>query len=434
MKKLSIVLLVLIIIGCTNQQSKDKEFIKVKGSKFYIDNNPYYFCGTNMYYAAYLGASEEGRKRLIKELDLLKEYGITNLRILGASELSSFKYALPQCFQTNARAYNEQLLQGLDFVLYEMYKRNMHAVIYLNNYWNWSGGMAKYMEWATGEKSHDPEIDKNWKKYMINAAMFYTNDTAQSIYKDYIKMLVNRKNTYSNLLYKNDPTIMAWQLSNEPRPGPDKYNDSINIEILSKWVDQTAQYIHSLDTNHLVCTGSEGIVGAVQNPEGYLKIHSSKFIDYINFHLWPKNWSWYDAMKPEKTFPVAVENAINYINKHILFARQLNKPITLEEFGLERDSAKYQPGTSVKYRNDFYKSILTLISDSISNGAPIAGINFWAWGGYGIPSPIEEVKIENPSSFLGDPLGEPQGLNSVFASDTSTLFIFKEFNKKLHEK
>ncbi len=33
--------------------------------------------------------------------------------------------------------------------------------------------------------------------------------------------------------------------------------------------------------------------------------------------------------------------------------------------------------------------------------------------------------------FLGDPPGEPQGLNSVFDTDTSTLAIIKNANAKL---
>mgnify|MGYP002508249109 CR=1 FL=1 len=38
------------------------------------------------------------------------------------------------------------------------------------------------------------------------------------------------------------------------------------------------------------------------------------------------------------------------------------------------------------------------------------GLNFWAWGGEGIPG----------KTYTGDPAHEPQGLFSVFATDSTT--------------
>lgn len=66
----------------------EPEFIKVKGMHFFIGEKKYLFIGTNFWYGSYLGLDEKGRERLIRELDNLKEIGITNLRILGASETS----------------------------------------------------------------------------------------------------------------------------------------------------------------------------------------------------------------------------------------------------------------------------------------------------------------------------------------------------------
>ena len=33
-------------------------------------------------------------------------------------------------------------------LLAEMGKRQMHAVLYFNNSWEWSGGYGQYLEWA----------------------------------------------------------------------------------------------------------------------------------------------------------------------------------------------------------------------------------------------------------------------------------------------
>jgi mannan endo-1,4-beta-mannosidase len=75
---------------------KSNEFISVQGTNFILDDEPYYFLGTNLWYGCYLGSSgiTGDRERLIKELDLLKSLGITNLRILAASETSNIKNSL----------------------------------------------------------------------------------------------------------------------------------------------------------------------------------------------------------------------------------------------------------------------------------------------------------------------------------------------------
>jgi mannan endo-1,4-beta-mannosidase len=61
----------------------------------------------NMWYAAYLGASDP--RRLTRELDRLAALGITNIRILGSSELSPLKNSLTPAFRTQANTYNETL-------------------------------------------------------------------------------------------------------------------------------------------------------------------------------------------------------------------------------------------------------------------------------------------------------------------------------------
>ena len=52
---------------------------------------------------------------------------------------------------------------------------------------------------------------------------------------------------------------------------------------------------------------------------------------------------------------------------------------------------------------------------------------FWAWGGEGRADALKG----SAGSFLGDPPCEPQGLNSVFDTDASTLAIIAAANKKL---
>ena len=69
------------------------QFVRRDGSALRIGPNPYRYAGTNMWYAAYLGANAPygNRDRLKRELDRLVALGIQSIRILGSSELSPLK-------------------------------------------------------------------------------------------------------------------------------------------------------------------------------------------------------------------------------------------------------------------------------------------------------------------------------------------------------
>lgn len=404
----------------------ENHFIKVNGTKFELHGKSYYFVGTNLWYGCYLGSAGNtgDRERLKRELDMLSSIGVNNLRVCAASEESIMISAVKPAIQKSPGVYEEELLEGLDFLLSEMQKRSMHAVLYLNNYWQWSGGMAQYNEWFDGGEIADPDNPViGYEAFMDYSAKFYSNEKAAQQFREYIKMLVNRENKFTGMHYYEDPTIMSWQLANEPRPGRQGLAEK-DIEEFYQWIDETAKYIHSLDSNHLVSTGSEGIVGTLGSEEFFLKAHESKFIDYLTFHLWAKNWVWFDAAKADETFPATQRNAFDYINQHIKYGKMLNKPITMEEFGLPRDNEKFSKSSTTNYRDKYFKILYDLIEDSIATDAAIAGTNFWAWGGEG--SAMQEDTLWHPGDpYTGDPPQEPQGLNSVFDSDESTLRLMR---------
>jgi mannan endo-1,4-beta-mannosidase len=333
-------------------------------------------------------------------------------------------------FNEGSGTYNERLLEGLDLLLVEMARREMKAVLVLNNYWQWSGGMAQYLNWSTGEKVIDPDLTGDWPGFMAQSARFYGNKKANSMYRDYISALVNRGNSISGIIYRDDPTIMSWQLANEPRPAPDAAVNQAHAEQYVRWVHETAEFIHSLDPNHLVSTGNEGIYGSVQSRDIYMNAQGSPYVDYVTFHIWPKNWSWFDARDPQATFERSVLNTFRYFGEHVNLARELNKPAVLEEFGLERDSGYFSPETSTHYRDEYLSLLFAAVVDSAIAGSPMAGLNFWAWGGEG--RALHEDYLWRPGdSFTGDPPQEAQGLNSVFSTDTSTLRVFLKYNRAL---
>lgn len=407
-------------------RSASREFIKVEGNQLKLNDRPYIFMGTNMWYAANL-AAEGHKNRLTKELDQLNELGIKNIRILGASE-GSGSFRINKSFQPEVGVYDEDLLNALDYVLVELCKRGMYAVIYLNNFWDWSGGMAQYVSWSMGEKFSKPIFDeKDLLAFMEFSARFYSTPSAMQAFRDYTSMLVKRTNSITGVAYKDDPTIMSWQLANEPRPGCPE-DAQANRAYFLGWIRETANFIKELDPNHLVSTGSEGLVGSGLSEEIFLSAHEIVEIDYLTFHLWAYNWGWFDPKDESATFPVAISKAKNYLEEHYVLANELNKPLTLEEFGFLRDLKSYNPRSSTRWRDKYFSEILMLVYDNALKNGPMSGTNFWAWGGIGSPSKPDYLWRPGVE-YIGDPPHEPQGFYSVFSSDNSTLAILEKYAK-----
>ena len=433
---LSLAAVVLFLGGCSGLGlfEMNEHFVRVNGTRFTIDGSPYYFAGTNMWYGCYIGSTGPtgNRDRLCRELDFLAEQGITNLRILAASESSNVKHAAEPAIQPAPGEVDEDLLRGLDFLLAEMADRDMRAVLYLNNFWEWSGGMSAYVAWINGDGGVDPaDTSRPWGDFVEYAATFYANQQANMYYRDHIRRIVTRRNTVNGRPYAEDPTIMAWQLANEPRPGMPGPNGEGNLPAFLDWIESTAAFIHSLDTNHLVSTGSEGTVGCLQSEEHFLRAHWSPQIDYLTVHVWPYNWQWFDPMRPVETLPASKDSSRKYLQRHMELAASLGKPIVLEEFGLSRDSGNVQPGSPTVARDSYFEFLTGVVYDSARSGAPIAGSNFWAWGGEA--HGVRNNQLWKPGDqLLGDPPHEPQGFNAIYDTDTTTVDILRRHAEKMN--
>jgi len=412
------------------QQSQEQGpgFINVNGKQFIRDGKPYYFLGTNFWYGMNLGSSGQGgdRDRLLRELDHLNKIGVKNLRVMGASEGPDTEpWRMRPALQVAPGEYNEEVLDGLDFLLAEMGKRDMVAIMCINNFWPWSGGMAQYVSWQDDSEIPYPPIcgEGDWQTYQEYTASFYSNENAVTDFFNHLRFTVLRENPYTGTLYRDDPTIMAWQLGNEPR-------GINNREDFTQWIENTAKYIKSMDSNHLVTIGSEGATAHPSSGNDFFADHQSSYIDYTTIHVWVQNWGWFDPYD-EVSLSSAVEKATAYINQHEVLAEKLNKPVVLEEFGISRDDNDHAVTASVTLRDEYYSQIFTHILDKAAAGSPLAGLNFWAWGGAGRPREPQAIWYVG-DDFTGDPPHEHQGWYSVYNTDLTTLEIIGRYTRKFN--
>lgn len=405
----------LFLLSLFTSCSTEPGFITREGTQFIRNGKPYHFIGANYWVGPLLASPGESGDwdRLTRDLDVLQEAGVNNLRVLvGGDEAGEISKNIRPFLQRFDGTYDEDLLKGLDRFMAELGRRKMTAVLYFNNSCDWSGGYVHYVKRVTGV---DSPSYWDWEAYDEYCKPMFTDRAVQEAYLGHVRNIVSRVNSETGIAYKDDPAIFSWQLANEPR--------AFYVELHPQFISllhETAELIHSIDCNHMISTGMEGEQGTERDYQEYETVHADSLIDYLTFHIWPDNHRFRDLY--------GVSDSL--INVHARVAEKLGKPLVIEEFGLVRDGDSIDPSSTVSRRDEFYSWLFGKLQASADNGGVIAGVNFWAFAGEG-RARSEDGVWELGDEFLGDPPFEPQGKFSVFDTDSTTLAIIRDYNTRL---
>ena len=404
--------------------AQTSRFVKVgNDGEFHRGDSVYRFVGTNLWYGPILASDGEGgdRNRLTRELDRLQALGITNVRILaGAEGPEGLPHHISPVLQTAPGVYNDTLLAGLDRFIAELERRDMTAVIYLTNAWEWSGGYGSYLQWCGHGRAPVPGID-GYRQYVDHVSQFMLDDKAKNMALEHARFMTSRTNSVTGRPYSESPAIMAWQIANEPRAFSNK-----GKEPMLRWIADMARIIKANDPNHMVSTGSEGLYGCEGDLELWRRIHSLPDIDYAVIHLWPTNWGWAERTKADEQVKMACLNTDAYINDHIEALARVKKPIVIEEFGYPRHAMDYSPQSATDARDRYYSHVM----QHLLSTPGIAGVNFWGWNG---EARNTDTMWSRGNAFMCDPAHEPQGLYGVFDTDSSTLAVISDTCQRLRK-
>lgn len=392
-------------------------FVRRRGQGFTRGGKPYRYAGANAWYLAWLGseAAFGNRARLGRELDRLKALDVGNVRVLAGAEEGPLRNSIRPGFINKQLALNHQLLVGLDYAMAELGKRGMTAVLYLTNNWEWSGGMMTLLSYETGAYLNMNDPAHPWPAFPDAASEFYANAGAVARFRAYLSALVTRTNSVTGLRYADDPTIMAWQLCNEPRPGETPAIMERHLPFYYRWIDDSAALIRRLDPNHLVSLGMEGTIACGGREDIVVRAH--QHIDYMTAHVWPLNWGWVDGKNLAGTWQAGFAKVQDYVDRHIALARTSGMPLVFEEFGFPRDAEQCSPRAGTAYRERYYRLIYSAVEASMASGGPVAGSNFWAWNGEARARHADWHFRNGDNQYMGDPPHEPQGWYGTFTSD-----------------
>ena len=302
-----------------NNSFRTTDFITVSGKNFTLGDEQYRFLGADSYYLADYGTNHtydddgneiNGSRSAV--LEILNEAQYLNINVLrtwaGMQGSDDSHWIINESgghhnlFEIGTPGnYSEEMFASLDWVLYEASKRNIRLQLVLINNWNDYGGMRWYVQKSpTTDKTYedvDEDEDPNyyWSEFKDQ---FYTDENTRQYFRNYINYTLNRNNTYSGVLYKDDPAIFSWLLANEPRAK----SDGEGRTMISNWTTNMTAYIKSIDSNHLVGLGIEGWGYVETWGEGTDMIadHNNTGVDFATFALHPDQWKYF-AERSEHT-------------------------------------------------------------------------------------------------------------------------------------
>ena len=289
-------------------------FIGREGGHFVLDGEPWRFGGANNYHLHF-----KSHYMIDAALNDIAKVGLKVVRcwafVDGGVE-ERFHDGTPAddvVIQTAPYEYNEDGFDSLDYATYKAGMLGLRLVPVLVNNWADFGGMG----WYVAQFGGGPKDD------------FYRREEIKDAYKAYARHVIRRRNRYTGVRYENDPTIMAWDIANEPRCASDRSGDT-----LVAWVDEMSRYVQQLAPQQLVTVGSEGFFGRTGqsdwlygNGEGvdWSRLSQLPAIDYAAWHLHPRNWGRTVAWSSQ------------WIIDHLEEGQDFGKPLVLDEYGIVVD-------------------------------------------------------------------------------------------------
>ncbi|XP_031265637.1 mannan endo-1,4-beta-mannosidase 6-like [Pistacia vera] len=204
------------IYGLQVKDDDDWPMVEKKGNQFVVNSQPFYVNGFNTYWLMVFAADQSTRGKVSEVFQQASSVGLTVCRTWA------FNDGQWRALQKSPSVYDEEVFQALDFVVSEAKKYKIRLILTLTNNWEAYGGKSQYVKWGKAAGLNLTSDDE-----------FFSHPTLRSYYKAHVKAVLNRVNTFTNITYKNDPTIFAWELMNEPRCTSDASGNTLQFSLFA---------------------------------------------------------------------------------------------------------------------------------------------------------------------------------------------------------
>ncbi|CAN6467619.1 unnamed protein product [Victoria cruziana] len=347
---------------CNCGELRDEEWAMVgrKGSQFVMNGRPFYVNGFNTYWLMIFAVDASTRGKVSQIFQQASSVGLSVCRTWA------FNDGGWRALQKSPGVYDEEVFKGLDFVISEAKRYKIRLILSLSNNWEGYGGKAQYVKWGRSAGLNLTSDDD-----------FFSDPTLKGYFKYHIKTVLTRVNSFTNVTYKDDPTIFAWELMNEPQCISDPSGDRFQA-----WVEDMAMYVKSIDQAHLLAIGSEGFYGpsspdkvqfnpntfAQQVGTDFLRNHKAFAIDFASAHIYADTWISSSISDAHLQF------TRTWMESHLNDTENtLNMPILFSEFGVSTKDGGYNDSFRDTLINTVYSTLLT----STKKGGGGGGCLLW---------------------------------------------------------
>ncbi|MGI8414978.1 MAG: glycoside hydrolase 5 family protein [Nakamurella sp.] len=312
---------------------RPKSFVTTRNGHFIANGKTFRFGGTNTYYL-----HQRSHYMIDAALNDAAAMSLAVVRAWAFADGTHNDHPL----QPTPYSYDEDAFDSLDYAVWKAGQLGLRLVLTLTNNWPDYGGMSQYVSWFLG-------LPDDVYDTAVNHDKFYTTKSIKDCYQAYAKHVIRRRNRYTGLRYNEDPTIMTFELANEPRNRSDKSGAAVLA-----WAAEMSGYVKSLAPRQLVSVGDEGFYGDASNDdypysnyEGnhWKKLVALPHVDYGTVHLYPGSWGETPSAKPG-TDPVAW--GTKWINDHLDDGARLRKPVVIEEYGLQVNAHQGIPDVAAR--------------------------------------------------------------------------------------
>ncbi len=347
-------------------------YVTIHGTRFNLNGRDYPVAGANCYYLGYCPADIPQMAESV--LNSARNMALNVMRIWAFLEPSPppiSRDLIPwggffQFKDGDLVRQNESTdgLARLDRAIALAEQRGIKLILVLTNSMPDFGGMDQYTKW----------LARNGTSLFHDA--FYDQEDLCQAFEVWIRSLVLRTNLLTGRLYRDEPTILAWELANEPRchsaNGLPARADCTSSGRILNWVQRMSAAVRKLDPNHLIAVGDEGFFKyrvsrnfLYNGSDGFdtRKLLELPTVDFGTFHLYPQCWNQNRAFGRK------------WIQQHLSLARQVGKPMLLEEYGLSLGDGFV---AGAEDRDVLYGEWLNTVAEY--NGA---GTLFWMLAGTG---------------------------------------------------
>ncbi|HEY6540852.1 MAG TPA: cellulase family glycosylhydrolase [Ktedonobacteraceae bacterium] len=239
-------------------KGNDASFVTRSGTSLLLNGQPFRFSGANIYW---LGLEEVNTGDGIAYPSQFQvDDALATAQVMGATVVRSHTLGISVgcsiCVEPTLGAFNQMALQTIDYAIQSAHTHGIRLIIPLVDNWHfYHGGKHTFTDW----------------RGISDENQFYTNPQVISDFEQYVSVLLNHVNTYTGIAYKDDPTIMTWELGNE-------------LSAPASWVQLMANYIKSIDPHHLVMDGNYEQANETAN---FLPDLSIPAIDMYTGHYYP---------------------------------------------------------------------------------------------------------------------------------------------------